>query len=56
MINKDALRKTKQSEVSAAGDVSLELAEVKKLQKKRQVDAIYTITIDCGYFLTLICC
>ena len=56
MINKDELRKTKQSEASAAGDVSLELAEVKKLQKKGQMDGIYTVTTRCGGLLTLICC
>jgi hypothetical protein len=39
-----------------AGDISKELMERKVLDVNKSVDAIYTITVGCSGFLTLICC
>ncbi|BCJ93979.1 hypothetical protein acsn021_15480 [Anaerocolumna cellulosilytica] len=39
-----------------AGNISKELKELKELETNKSVDAIYTITVGCSGFLTLICC
>lgn len=55
-MSKAELRKKKQREASAAGDVGLELAELRKLQRGNQLNGIHTITTECSQILTLVCC
>lgn len=44
-------------EFSGAGNLLEETAEIQKLiPNKDQVADYNTVTVDCGYFLTLICC
>ena len=42
---------------SYAGDLAEEVAEIQKIVPDIEEVADYnTVTTDCGYFLTLICC
>lgn len=44
-------------EFSYAGDLMEEMTEIQKLVSDKEQAVDYnTITIDCGYFLSLICC
>ena len=54
-MGKEELRKREREGLSAAGDAGLELTEVRKLQED-QPEGIHTITVGCGYFLSLVCC
>lgn len=39
-----------------AGDLPAEISEIVSLRESKNPDAIYTITVGCSGFLTLICC
>lgn len=39
-----------------AGDIPTEIREIVSLRESKNPDAIYTITVGCSGFLTLICC
>lgn len=39
-----------------AGDLKAEIGEIVSLRESKNPDAIYTITVGCSGFLTLICC
>ncbi len=39
-----------------AGNIPRELSEIGSLEDSKKTDAIYTITVGCSGFLTLVCC
>lgn len=49
------MRKAMRRDSMAAGDVQLELQEVKKIQKSGS-DGFMTLTVTCSNWYTIICC
>lgn len=49
-------RQALSNECTAAGNVMIELEELRKLQEISTADGIHTISVTCSEFLTIICC
>ena len=56
MISKEELRRAKRGNSTAAGNVQMEVEQIKKLQTRKVDSEILTITVGCGGLFTLVCC
>lgn len=55
-MNRTEAREARRGKNTAAGNVAVEVKELGKLQNKKQVNGIQTISISCSEILSLICC
>lgn len=55
-MSRTEARKVRRGKNTAAGNMEVEVEELRKLQNKKQVNGIETISISCSEILSLICC
>jgi hypothetical protein len=56
MMNREELRRAKRGNGTAAGNVQMEVEQIKKLQMGDVDSEILTITVGYGGLFTLVCC
>lgn len=55
-MSKEELRRAKRGNSTAAGNVQMEVEQIKKLQMRNSNHVRSTITVGCSGVLTLFCC
>lgn len=56
IMSKEELRRAKRGNSTAAGNVQMEVEQIKKIQMGDVDSKRSTITVGCSEFMTLICC